>query len=84
MEIKPIKDLVNFCNEEHVDIIIVCTSKEAAENLTDDIIRSGVKGIWNYSHFDFSVHDSTLIVENVHLRDNLMALAYRITHRSDE
>ena len=84
MEIKPISDLVNFCNNEHVDIIIVCTSKDAAENLTEDIIKTGVKGIWNYSHFDFSIHDESLIVENVHLRDNLMALAYRITHRGEE
>ena len=84
MEIKSIKELVNFCHNNHVDIIIVCTSRDVAEDLTDDIIKSGVKGIWNYSHFDFSVHDDSLIVENVHLRDNLMALAYRITHREDE
>lgn len=81
MEIKPITDFVRFCHENHVDIIIVCTSREAAEDLADDVVRSGVKGIWNYSHFDFSVHDESLIVENVHLRDNLMALAYRITHK---
>ncbi|MBR5521111.1 MAG: redox-sensing transcriptional repressor Rex [Oscillospiraceae bacterium] len=84
MEIKPMSSFVDFCQEEHVDILIVCTPKDAAEELACDVIKSDVKGIWNYSHFDFSVHDSSLIVENVHLRDNLMALSYRITHKDDE
>jgi len=84
MEIKPMNSFVEFCQNEHVDILIVCTPKDAAESLVDDVLKSGVKGIWNYSHFDFSVHDDSLIVENVHLRDNLMALAYRITHKDSE
>ncbi len=84
MEIKSMNDFVDFCKNEKVDILIVCTPKDAAEALADDVVASGVKGIWNYSHFDFSVYDESLIVENVHLRDNLMALAYRINHRNDE
>ncbi len=84
MEIKSMKEFVPFCQSEHVDIIIVCTPKDAAEDMADDIIKTGVKGIWNYSHFDFNILDDSLIVENVHLRDNLMALAYRITHKDEE
>ncbi len=84
MEIKPMNSFVEFCQNENVDILIVCTPKDAAEGLVDDVLRCGVKGIWNYSHFDFSVHDDSLIVENVHLRDNLMALTYRITHKDDK
>lgn len=81
MEILSLDDFVEYCQKEQVDIIIACTPKEAAEELAPQIVQSGVKGIWNYSHFDFSVHDDSLIVENVHLRDNLMALSYRITHK---
>ncbi|MBQ8604353.1 MAG: redox-sensing transcriptional repressor Rex [Oscillospiraceae bacterium] len=84
MEIRPMDSFVEYCQNEHVDILIVCTPKDAAEALAGDVIKSGVKGIWNYSHFDFSVRDDSLIVENVHLRDNLMALSYRITHKDDE
>ncbi len=83
MEIKSMKEFVNFCHNEKVDILIVCTPKDAAQALAEDVVKSGVKGIWNYSHFDFGVYDESLIVENVHLRDNLMALAYRITHKDD-
>ena len=64
-----------------MDIIIACTSKNEAEELAPEIIKTGVKGIWNYSHFDFTVYDESLIVENVHLRDSLMALSYRVSHK---
>lgn len=84
MEIRPMDSFVEYCQNEHVDILIVCTPKDAAEALAADVVKSGVKGIWNYSHYDFSLKDDSLIVENVHLRDNLMALSYRITHKDDE
>lgn len=80
LEIMSYNDLVTFCQREHVDIIIACTTKEVAEQLSEHIVESGVKGIWNYSHFDFSINDENLIVENVHLRDSLMALSYRVSH----
>ena len=84
LEILSIDNFVEYCQKEHVDVIIACTSKESAEELAPQVIKSGVKGIWNYSHFDFSVYDDNLIVENVHLRDSLMSLSYRITHKDDE
>ncbi|MBQ7903345.1 MAG: redox-sensing transcriptional repressor Rex [Oscillospiraceae bacterium] len=84
LEILSIDNFVEYCQKEHIDVIIACTSKESAEELAPQVIKSGVKGIWNYSHFDFSVYDDNLIVENVHLRDSLMSLSYRITHKDDE
>lgn len=83
MEILSMDKFVDFCVQEHIDIIIVCVPKEAAEELAPKIVQAGVKGIWNYSHFDFSVYDEHLIVENVHLRDSVMALSYRINHIDD-
>ena len=82
LEILPMDSFVEFCQKEHVDIIIACTSKNEAEELAPEIIKTDVKGIWNYSHFDFTVYDESLIVENVHLRDSLMALSYRVSHKN--
>ena len=81
LEILSMDSFVEFCQKENVDIIIACTSKNDAEELAPEIIKTGVKGIWNYSHFDFTVYDESLIVENVHLRDSLMALSYRVSHK---
>lgn len=82
LEILSMDNFVEFCQQEHVDIIIACTTKDVAEQLAPKIIVTGVKGIWNYSHFDFTVYDETMIVENVHLRDSLMALSYRVSHKN--
>ena len=83
-EIQPISRIDNFCKENSVDVIIVCTDRQTAEDIAPEIIKTGVKGIWNFSHFDFSLFDHSLIVENVHLRDNLMALSYRVTHNDEK
>ena len=83
-EIQPISRIENFCKEHSVDVIIVCTDRQTAEDIAPEIIKTGVKGIWNFSHFDFSLFDHSLIVENVHLRDNLMALSYRVTHNDEK
>ena len=83
-EIQPISRIENFCKENSVDVIIVCTDRQTAEDIAPEIIKTGVKGIWNFSHFDFILFDHSLIVENVHLRDNLMALSYRVTHNDEK
>ena len=82
LEILSMDNFVEFCQQERVDIIIACTTKDVAHQLAPKIIETGVKGIWNYSHFDFTVYDETMIVENVHLRDSLMALSYRVSHKN--
>lgn len=83
LEVQKARDMAEYCQKNKVDIIVVCTTREEARRLAPIISKSGVKGIWNYSHYDFSIKDPDLIVENVHLRDNLMALSYRVSH-SDE
>ena len=77
-------DIVDYCQEHKPDLIIACIPKAAAEKFAPVISATGVKGIWNFTHYDFSIYDKSLIVENVHLRDSLMALSYRINHAADD
>ena len=42
------------------------------------LVSLGIKGFWNFSHYDLSVDYSDIIVENVHLGDSLMSLGYRM------
>ncbi len=84
IKIFDVNTLVNYCKENKPDLIIICIPKSGAEELAPIIVETGVKGLWNFSHYDFSVYDKSLIVENVHLRDSLMALSYRINHVEEE
>ena len=77
-------DIVEYCQQNKVDLIIMCIPKNAAEKFAPTLIKTNVKGIWNFTHYDFSIIDKSLIVENVHLRDSLMALSYRINHAEEE
>ena len=74
---------MEYCSENKVDLIIMCIPKSAAEKFAPVLSCTGVKGIWNFTHYDFSIYDKSLIVENVHLRDSLMALSYRINHNDE-
>ena len=78
------EEIVEYCQNNKTDLIIVCIPKNAAEKFAPTLSETGVKGIWNFTHYDFSIYDKSLIVENVHLRDSLMALSYRISHADDE
>lgn len=82
--IKDSNDIVSFCKENKPDLVIICVPKSAAEKFAPIIKQTGAKGIWNYSHYDFNVFDKALTVENVHLRDSLMALSYRISHNEEK
>ncbi len=73
-------DIVEYCHSNKVDLIIACIPKSAAEKFAPVLVETGVKGVWNFTHYDFSIYDKSLVVENVHLRDSLMALSYRIGH----
>ena len=76
--------IVEYCHQNKVDLIIACIPKSAAEKFAPVLVQTGVKGVWNFTHFDFSIYDKSLVVENVHLRDSLMALSYRINHKDIE
>lgn len=75
--------IVDYCRQNKVDLIIACIPKSAAEKFAPVLVETGVKGVWNFTHYDFSIYDKSLVVENVHLRDSLMALSYRISHTEE-
>ena len=76
--------IVDYCHENKVDLVIMCIPRDAAEKFAPTLVKTDVKGIWNFTHYDFGIYDKSLIVENVHLRDSLMALSYRINHTEEE
>lgn len=74
--------LDEFCRENKPHIAILCIPKESAHEVTETLVKLGVKGFWNFSHYDLSVDFPDIIVENVHLSDSLMTLCYNVTHNT--
>lgn len=65
-----------FCREHHPEAAVLCVPKEAAPRLVATLISCGVKGFWNFSHYDIALHHPGTVVENVHLGDSLMTLSF--------
>lgn len=72
------EDLVSFCTENHVEMAVLCLPRTGATAVAPKLVEAGVKGFWNFSHYDLVVDYPDLIVENVHLGDSLMSLGYRL------
>lgn len=76
--VRHIRDLAQFCNANHPQVAVLCIPRESAAELSSTLVSLGIKGFWNFSHYDLSVDYSDIIVENVHLGDSLMSLGYRM------
>lgn len=59
---------------------MIATPKEAAQAVCDVLVAGGVKGIWNFSPAQLNVAEG-VIVENIHLTDSLLRLAFRLHER---
>ena len=78
--VRNITTLDEFCRENLPEVAILCIPKEAAAGITDQLIRLGVKGFWNFSHYDLAMQYPGITVENMHFGDSLMTLSYRLNN----
>ena len=83
IEIQMIDELDAFLKEHVIHIATLTLPKVGAEEVTDHLVKGGVKAIWNFAHTDLRVPQD-VIVENVHLSESLMQLSYNITRHDRE
>ena len=79
--ILPLCDLDKFCAEHHPEVAVLCVPRQSAMDLAGELVNQGIKGFWNFSHYDLSVEYPDVTVENVHLGDSLMSLGYRLRNQ---
>ena len=49
---------------------MLCVPRQSAMDLAGELVGQGIKGFWNFSHYDLSVEYPDVTVENVHLGDS--------------
>lgn len=84
MTIQHIDNLREFCKSNSPDVAVLCIPKLSAKQLAPTLVELGIKGFWNFSHYDLTVEYPGMIVENVHLGDSLMSLSYRVNNLEQE
>ena len=71
-------NLEAFCRMIRPDVAILCIPKEAARSLAGTLVDCGIRGFWNFSHYDVTLDYPGIVVENVHLGDSLSTLCFRV------
>lgn len=81
LPIRSSADLDEFCRENRPEVAILCIPKESAKDIARQLVNLGIKGFWNFSHYDLALEYHDIVVENVHLSDSLMTLSYQLTNK---
>lgn len=71
-----IDELERFIKENDVDMAALTVPKAVAPSLAADIVKLGVKAIWNFAPTDLHLPND-VVLENVHLTESLMRLSYK-------
>lgn len=80
IEIRDVDTMVDFIKEHNIEIGIITSPKESAQDLADLYIQAGIKGIWNFAPTDLDVPED-MIVENVRLNESLFTLSYFLKNK---
>lgn len=64
--------------EKKPDIAILAVPKAAVNEVAERLVANGVNGMLNFTYAELNLPDSVM-VENVHISDKLMTLAYRLS-----
>lgn len=78
LSIQDMSELDRFCEEHHPVAAILCIPKEQVPQVSDHLVALGIKGFWNFSHYDLANSYDGIAVESVHLSDSLLTLSYHL------
>lgn len=84
LSVNPMDKLEELCSEIKPAIAVLCIPKSAAQELADRLVNLGIKGFWNFSHYDLKLDYENIVVENVHLGDSLLTLTYGVSNMTDK
>jgi len=75
VEVHDMDKFEDFVKANDIEIVYICTSRDGAQDVADKIQKTPVKAIWNFAPIDLKIK-SDVIVENIHLIDNLLTVSY--------
>lgn len=78
--VEPVSQLPAFLATEPIEIGVIATPAEVAQEICDILVAGGVKGIWNFTPALLNVPDH-VVVENVHITDSLLLLSLRMNQQ---
>lgn len=83
IEIQDIDNLEGFLSQNSIDIGVICVPRVTAQKICTSLVNNNVKGVWNFAPVDLVVPEDVTI-ENVHLSESLLTLAYLLNEGSEQ
>lgn len=80
MDMKEVKD---FISENKIEIAMLTLPKKVIQEVADELVEYGIKGLWNFAYVELKTK-KPVPVENVHLTDSLMTLAFKIKQKIED
>jgi len=74
-----VDQLEEYLEQQPASIGVLTVPGRVAPGIADRLVRSGVKGIWNFTNIELSLDAPDVVVEDVHFADSLLALSYMIS-----
>ncbi|NLW59870.1 MAG: redox-sensing transcriptional repressor Rex [Firmicutes bacterium] len=81
--VRDVQGLTAYLQAEPAEIGIICTPAAAAQEVADQLVAGGIKGIWNFAPVALKVPE-TVCVEHVHLGESLMILSFKLKQMNAE
>ena len=74
-------NLEDYLRENQIDIGVICTQSDSAEDVAREFIKNGIKTIWNFAPIDLKV-PKDVVVENISMSESLFVLSYRAKNKN--
>ncbi len=74
-------NLQDYLKENQIDIAVIATQADSAEDVARELIKNGIKSIWNFAPIDLKV-PKDVVVENISMSESLFVLSYRSKNRT--
>ena len=75
--VQNMSEFENYCSKNQVDIAVLTVPADKAAEVYGRICALDISGVWNFTGVELP-HGKNIIVQNVHLGDQLMNLCYHI------
>ncbi len=82
LQILHASELESFIKANDISIAAITLPKEAAPEVAANLVKWGIKAIWNFAPTDLSLPES-VVQENVHLTESLMRLSFKLKAKNE-
>lgn len=80
--VRDVAELDEYVKTMKPDAAVLTVPTHVAHNSAENLVKAGIRGIWNFTNCDLDISDPSVRIENVVLLDSLLTLSYRLSEEN--